>query len=370
MRVPVIAASMLKFGDLWEKGINNLVGECGKKGIEDAGISFSEIDSIYLSNAFSSKTNGMSSLNSIAFEELGINNSVCINAGDASGAAAIKEAAKSIISGESKIAMVLGAEKITDFRSNDVLALSSEFLSQEESFMGATVQSQFAIMTNRYLHDFKMKPKDLSFIPSKNHKNALGNEYAQYRLELKEEKINSSPMMSYPIRMLDCASYCDGAAAIIMCSEDAAKRFSKKIKGYLLASSLSTDFLSLSKRNSITSIESTARSAKLAFKAAGISPNEIGLMELHDIVPIAEIIAVEDLGFAKKGTGLKFIMSNSKKINLSGGLKACGHAIGATGVRQAVDIVNRLKTNKLKYGLSQTLSGTGGTSVVNIFGAN
>ena len=370
MRIPIISASSLKFGELWDKGINDLIRDAGKRAMDDAGLQPTDVDSLFISNVFSSKANGLSLLNSIAFEELGIGNSVCISAGDASGSAAIGEAANSIMSGQSKIAMVLGAEKVTDFKSNEIVSLTSEFLSQQESFIGATVQSQFAIITKKYIHDFRLNSNDLSFIPSKNHKNALDNEHAQFRFELKEDKILSSPVFSEPIRMFDCAAYCDGAAALVMCDETFAKKVKAKIKGYLLASSLATDSLSLSKRKSLTTIESTVKASKLAFDSAGISKDKIDLLEVHDIVPISEVLAVEDLGFAKKGSGMEFIKNNINKINLSGGLKACGHAIGATGLRQAADLLIRLKNSNLKYGITHAVAGTGGVSAVNIFEAN
>lgn len=369
MNIPVIATSLTKFGDLWDKGIDDLIREVGNKALSNAGLKPNDVNCVYVANAFSSKTNGLSMLGSIAFEELGIANAVCINDADASGAAAIKEAANSIISGQNEIVMVLGVEKVTDFKTNEIMSLGSDFLSMEESLVGATLQSQFAMITKRYLHDFRLKESDLSFIPSKNHSNAVPNEHAQYRFELSEEKIDSSPMLSNPIRMLDCAPFCDGAAALVMCSGNAAKRLGKKSRGNLLASSSAISQLSLSKRMSITSIESTAKASKNAFEAAGISQKDIDLLEVHDIVPISEVLSIEDMGFAKKGRGIKFIKSNLRKINPSGGLKACGHAFGATGVRQAVEIVNRLKSNNLKYGITHTLGGTGGIAVVNIFGA-
>ena len=368
MKIPIIATSLLKFGELWNKGINDLIREIGKKALNEAGITPNKIDALYIANEFSSKVNGQSLLNSISFEELGIKSSVCIQAGDASGAAAIKEAANSILSEQNKLVMVLGAEKVTDLKTNDIMLLSSDFISQhEESFIGASVQSQFAIITRKYLNDFKLNSDSLSSISAEKHKNAVNNEYAQYRFELTGEKINSSPIFVDPIRMLDCASYCDGAAALIMCNEETAKNFSGKIKGYLLASSSANDSLALSKRKSITTIESTVKASKNAYETAGIKAGEIGLFEVYDIVPISEILAIEDLGFAKKGEGIKFVKKNIDKINYSGGLKACGHAVGATGIRQAVDIIKSLKNNKVKYGLTHTLGGTGSISVINIF---
>lgn len=370
MKIPIIATSLLKFGELWDKSINDLIRESGKKVLKGAGIKPGDIDSVYIANEFSSKASGQSMLNSVVFEELGISNVVCVKAGDASGSVAINQAANSILSGQSKLSMVLGVEKVTDLKTNEILALASNFISQEEeSVVGATPQTQFALITRRYLHDFKLKPNDLSFIPAKNHKNALQNEYAQYRFELPKEKINSSPLSSDPIRVLDCASYCDGAAAMILCSDEMANKFRNKIKGYLLGSVLASDSLALSRRKSITTIGSTVKAAREAYASSGIKRKDINLLEVYDVVPIAEILSVEDLGFAEKGQGIKFIKGYGN-INLSGGIKSCGHAVGATGVRQAISILDNLKTKNIKYGLAHTLGGTGGTSVVNIFGGN
>lgn len=367
MRIPIIAASQIKFGEFWEKGIRELIRESGEKAIKEAGLKSKDIGKLYIANVFASKTNGQSLPSSVAFEELGISNCACINAGDASGAAAINEAANSILSGQSNVAMVLGVEKISDFKTNKIYSLSSELIGQEESFVGATVQSQFAIMTRKYANDFKINPNELSFIPSKNHKNALGNENAQYIFELSEEKIASSPLGADPLRMFDCASYCDGAAALIMCNEKMAKKLKSKIKGYLLASSIASDSLSLSKRKSIIEMEATAKAVRDALGSAKLKQNDIDLLEVHDFAPVSEVMAVEDLGFCSKGKGLDFVKKNTQKINLSGGLKACGHALGATGVRQAVDVLRLLKANDFKLGITHTISGTGGLVVVNIF---
>ena len=342
--------------------------EIGSKTLNAAGISSKEIDALYISNAFSAKANNKSLLNSIAFEELGINNSVCISSGDASGAVAIREAANSIMSGKSKIAMVIGVEKVSDVKSNDMALLSSDMIGSSEYFSGATVQSQFAIITRKYFNDFGIGAKNLFFLTAAKHRNAASNEFAQYNFEIDEEKIGSSQIAADPIRMLECASYCDGAAAIVMCNEGNEKRFKGKIQGYFLGGSVANDQLELAKRGSITTMEATVKAAKEAYKITRLNAGNIDLMEIYDFVPIAEVIAVEDMGFAKKGRGIKFVKENTKKINLSGGLKACGHALGATGVRQAVDVIKNLEGKKARYGLAQALAGTGSVSAINIFG--
>jgi acetyl-CoA C-acetyltransferase len=368
MKVPIIGTALLKFGDLWDVGIVELIENSGKKAIKSAGISAEEISTLYISNALSPHISGISMLNVVASEKLGIPINVPIISGEASGALAIKEAAQAILSGRCECALVIGAEKTSDLRTEEVNSATQSFLGEEEVFIGATVQSQFAMMTKKYISTFGLKPEELSYIPSKSHKNALNNEFAQFCFGLDEKKINSSTIMSSPIRMLDCASYCDGAAALVLCSEDFAKAHQLKVIGNLIASSQATDSLSLSHRKDIISINSTTKASEEALSEARLKIKDVDLFEIYDQFPISEILGVEDMGLTVKGKGLEFIKANPKMVNLSGGIKSCGHAIGATGIRQAVDIIHRIKDNNLRYGLAHTLSGTGSMCVVNIFG--
>ena len=370
MKIPIIGAYSTGFGDLWDKDLGDILEEAGVNALKSAGISADDVDAVYIANAFSSKINGHAPICSLCFERLGISSSICISSGDASGAVAIKEAANLIMSGAAKYVMILGAEKSTDLKTNEMLAVAQDTIDdKEESFIGATVQSLFAIITRKYMADFGYNRDDLSFININSHKNGITNEFAQFRFELDINKINSSTFIADPIKALDCSPYCDGASAIILCSNDAAEKSKGNVLGYLLGSGIASMPISLSKRKSITRIDSTANAAAEAYKKAGLTPKDIGLIEAYDIVPISGILSIEDMGFAEKGKGIEFIKKNPKMVNSSGGMKSCGHAAGATGVRQAVNIIKKLKENGLKYGISNTMSGTGSLSAVNIYGA-
>ncbi len=369
MKVPIIGAYSTGFGDLWDKDIGDLLEEAGINALKSAGISAKDVDALYIANVFSSKINGHAPLSSLCFERIGISRSICISSGDASGAVAIEEAANLILSGAAKYAMVIGAEKSTDLKTNEMLAVAQDTIDEkEESFIGATVQSLFAIITRKYMSDFGFARDDLSFITINSHKNGATNEFAQFRFELDINKINSSAFIADPIKVLDCSPYCDGASAIILCSNDAVEKRKGKVLGYLLGSGIASMPASLSKRKSITRIDSTANAAAEAYKKAGLSPKEIGLIEAYDIVPVSGILSIEDMGFADKGKGIEFIKKHPRAVNPSGGLKSCGHAIGATGIRQAVDIIKKLKEMDIKFGISNTMSGTGSISAVNIYG--
>ncbi len=373
MKIPIIATSLVKFGDLWEKSLGDLMKEAGELALQNAKLKPDMIDSLHIANAFSQEM-----LSALAYEKLGISNSVSVNAADASGAVAIKEASNSILSGQSNIAMVLGVEKMTDFKSNDVLAWSSKLLGNEEYFTGATVQSQFAMITRKYLNDFGLKAEDLWFVPSKNHQNGIGNEYAQFQNAITVDDVLKSAVISTPLNVLDCSPITDGAAALLLVSEKLAKSAGSAVK--VVASGQASDSLALHDRSSLTEMLSTKLASKKAFEQAGLAPKDINFAEVHDCFSINEIVAIEALGFCKKGDGGKAVergeiaLTGAIPINTTGGLKAIGHPVGATGVRQLVDITKQLRGDShnqlkgVKYGLNLNIGGSGATAVVNILG--
>lgn len=366
MKIGIIGYSQTKFGELWDKGIRDLIRDVGLKVMEDTKIKKEDIGKVICANALSNVVNGQSNINSICSEELGIKSSSTINCGDASGAAAIRQAILEIESGRTNIIMVLGIEKVTDLTAGQVTTATSQLLDQElEAFHGATLTSIYAMLTRSYMEKFKINEKQLSRIPVLRHKFALDNDNAQFKIEISEEAVEKSSIVASPVRLLHNSSVCDGAAAIILCNEKYAKKYSDN-PAFIIASGFGNDNLALHSRENLLEFKSTKIAAEEAFKEAGIKRSEISIAEVHDTTTIGEIIAVEDLGFCEKGDGLKFILKDNVKINHSGGLKACGNPLGATGIRQAIDICKNLKEKK-GYGLTQTISGSGSFTIVNIF---
>ena len=338
MNIPIIQTSLIKFGQLWDKNISDLIYKVVEK------LDLTDVDAAFVANVYHHATG----------EELHIDNTACINEEGASGAMALRQAAASIMSGQCKCAIVLGVEKATDLTGTQINNISS--LPTEEKSQGATVSSQFALMAQKYMHEYGIKPADLASVASLNHKNAMQNPYAQFASELSAEAILQSPMVADPIHTLECAPHSDGAAAVVMCHPDSASSY--KVQGHFTASLIATDYENTAQRASLTSLDATKKCAKqISMK--------ISKAEVYDIYPISELLAVEDLGFAKKGEAWGFIKKNKDMINASGGLKACGHAVAATGVRQAIDVLSRLKASE--HGLTHSLAGTGRLSVVNIF---
>jgi len=373
MKVAIIGYAQTKFGEHWDKGLRDLISEAGNKAIKNSNLKKEDIDKVVCANALAPAVNGQSQINALCYDELGIKSSTVISCGNASGAEAIRQAALEIKSGKSNIVMVLGVEKITDLLLSQIVTVSSQLLDQEfEAYNGATITSIYAMMQRAYMEKFNVNEKEIAKIPVKNHKNALNNEYAQFNFEITTESVLKSAIIASPIRMLNNAAPSDGAAALILCKENLAKNYTKT-PFFIIGSGTGNDYLALHDRESLTEIKATKIAAEEAYKQAGINLSDVSAVEVHDVTSISEIFAVEDLGFCKKGEGIKFIEESEKfdvnpSINPSGGLKACGHPLAATGIRQAIDVCNYLKqNNNAKIGLTHTLSGSGSLAIVNIF---
>lgn len=379
MKIAAIGYGQIKFGEHWDKGLRDLISLAGNAAIKNANIENKEIDSIITANSLASVINGQNEVNALCFEELGIKSAISIGSGEIAGSLAISHAAMEILSGNSKIVMALGVEKITDVISSQITSATSQVLDQEwEVFNGATLASMYAMLTRIYMKKFKITLEQIAKVSVKNHKNALKNKFAQFQREIDVDSVLKSPIVASPLTLLNCAAPCDGASAIILCEESLAKKYAKE-PVYLIGSGSGSDYLALHERENLLEMKATKIAADEAYNQSKIKPSDVNLAEVHDSFSIAEILSVEELGFCEKGKGIEFIEKNGNlngrlPINPSGGLKACGNPFGATGIRQAIEIITQLKNKaderqvkNAKIGLTHNLNGTGSTSIVNIF---
>lgn len=372
----IIGAASTKFGELWECDLKDLIRETSVNAVKSADIKLKDIDSLFVANCFSGVISSQSSISALCSDELGIKNSVHIS-GD-NGSFAILQAANSIISGESRIVLVIGVEKLTDVSAKDIAKISSALMSREESLAGSTLAAAYAMMTLRYMKQYGITEEQINKIPIKAHSNAAENEIAQFRAPITGKDILGSPFAAEPVRMLNSSSFCDGCSAIVMCNDEIAENYRNKIK--LIASGVGSDFLSLHEREDITQFNAVKEASKAAFAKCGLNPGDISFAEVNDIFSISEIMAIEGMGFAEKGEGAVFIenghadLNGRIPINPSGGLKAIGHPFAATGIRQAMECFLQLngmagirQIKKPKYALAENHSGTGANAVVSIF---
>ncbi|UCF50110.1 MAG: hypothetical protein JSU91_01115 [Thermoplasmatales archaeon] len=267
--------------------------------------------------------------------------SVRIDNAPASGSAAFEQAYFSIASGHYQKVLVLAGEKMSNLSTGETTRILSKLIDKYERSTGATMPALAALVTRRYMHDYGLSREELAQAAVKNHYNGTLNPYAQFQKEITIDDVLKSKMISDPLRLYDCASISDGACAAILTS----KKTDVKVSGIGHA----TDFLSLQYRDSLTSFNATKIAAKRAYDMAKKSPKDIDVAEVHDAFTILEIVNPEDLGFFKPGEGAAALidgktgLSGDLPINTSGGLKARGHPVGATGLAQICEIVWQLR---------------------------
>ncbi|RLC65837.1 MAG: thiolase domain-containing protein, partial [Chloroflexi bacterium] len=326
---------------------------------------------------------GQEHLGPLAIEVAGLEElhipSTRIEASGASGGVALHQAYLAVASEAYDIVVVGGAEKMTDVIEMEATEILSSVADREwEAFFGATFPSLYAMMARYHMHKHGTTNEQMAKVAVKNHANATLNPKAQFRREISVEAVLNSPMVAEPLHVLDCSPMTDGAAAVVLAPMEKAKDYcDKPIK--IIASEQASDTLSLHGRKRFDSIPASMEAANKAYKKAGIKPSDIDVAEVHDCFTIAEIMAIEDLGFVKKGEGGKAMdeglteLKGEIPVNTSGGLKARGHPIGATGIAQANEIVLQLRqeagerqVKDARIGLIHNVGGAGGTAVIHI----
>lgn len=379
MKVAVLGVGTTKFGELWGVSPRALVREAVKEALTDASLKLADIEALYVGNMLSGILGGQENLGALFAEELGVScPAFKIEGACASGGLAVHNAILSILAGIYKTVLVVGIEKMTDHKPEEITSALMGAGHDEERASGITFPGLYAILARAHMEKYKTTEKDLAAVSVKNHYHATLNPKAQFQFEIKLEQVLTSPIVAEPLKLLDCSPTSDGAAAIILSQKSKVK--GQKSPVYITASAVATDTLGLAGRKDLTSILATVKAAKKAYQIAGVSLTDIDVAEVHDCFSIAEIIACEDLGFFQKGKAGKEIIKGKTRlgtgrpvVNPSGGLKACGHPVGATGVKQIVEIVTQLRSEagarqvkKAKIGLTHNVGGSGAVAVIHI----
>lgn len=385
MKIKVAGTGLTKFGELWNKSLLDLALDASKEAISDSQLTTSDIDAVFVANMIHGKLSNQDQLGALVASTLGINGgSFRIEAACASGGLAIHLAIQSLLAGTYKNVLVVGAEKMTDVGASQISSALMGAGSEAERKAGLTFPALYALMAKAHMRKFGTTRSHLASVAVKNHLHASMNEKAQFPFEVSIAKVLESPVISSPFTLFDASPITDGAGAVVLSLEDDGPPSLKASEGrirsvYITGSAVATDTVDLSSRDSLTEIKATKLAAQQALKQAGIKIEDIKVAEVHDCFTIAEILAMEDLGFCKKGEGGKFIQDGHTKlggklpVNTSGGLKACGHPVAATGIKQIIEIANQLQ-NKLgkrqvkdaNIGLTHNVGGSGATVVVHV----
>ncbi len=383
--VAIIGIGDTKFGELWDMSFREMGIQAGLAAVYDANLAGDEIDALYVGNMSAGKFIEQEHIGALIADYSGLARdhipATRIEAAGASGGLAFRQGYMAVASGMHDIVVVGGAEKMTDV--GDVLSTEIQATAadqQWETTFGATFPALHALIARRHMFEHGTTREQLASVAVKNHKHGALNPKAQFQKEIKLDSVLKASPVADPLGMFDCAPVSDGAAAVVLCALEKAKKYTDTpIK--VLGSGQASDTLALAHRESITRFDATTVAAQRAFAQAGLTSADIQLAEVHDNFTISEILAIEDLGFFVKGAGGKAtadgqtVLGSKLAVNTSGGLKARGDPIGATGIAQVVELVTQLRGEAGKRqvanaerALAHNVGGTGATAVVHILG--
>ncbi|KJS17175.1 MAG: 3-ketoacyl-CoA thiolase [Peptococcaceae bacterium BRH_c4b] len=384
--VAIIGAGQTTYGDFPNKGIKELFAEAYFEMVQsvDYGFEPQMLHSAYIGSLSTGSGFQLGQMAPLLMGHVGLPhvNAVRIENACASGGFAIYNAACAIASGKFDLVLAAGVEKMRDVSSNKGrywLGVSGD--TEYERLAGSTFAGIYALMAARYMHEYGLKREHLSMVAIKNHRHAVANPKAQFRKAITMEQALNGVPVAHPFNVWDCSPTSDGAAAVLLCRAGMAKNFTSK-PVYLRGFGAASDYLAIHDRDSITSLAATSKASAEAYKQAGIGPRDIDFAEVHDCFTIAEILAYGDLGFCEQGRAQYLLeegitqLGGKLPVNASGGLKAKGHPIGATGCGMACEIFKQLRdeakedTRQIKnarLALSHNVGGSGGTAAVFIY---
>ncbi|MCW4047247.1 MAG: thiolase domain-containing protein [Candidatus Bathyarchaeota archaeon] len=298
----------------------------------------------------------------------------------ASSGAALRSGVYAVLSGLADVVLVGGVEKMTHRTTAEVteyLAMASDY--PFEQWHGITFPGLFALMAKAHMHQYGTTEAQLAAVAVKNHYHGTLNPKAQMQKEITVETVLASRIVASPLKLYDCSLITDGASCAILTKPELARRFTDQ-PVHIIGSGQASDTIGLYERQSLTSLSAAKLAAKIAYEMAAVTPDDIDVAEVHDCFTSAEIIAYEDLGFCKAGEGGKLAESGETRlggrlpVNTSGGLKAKGHPVGATGTAQAYEIylqltgqAERRQVKDAKLGLTHNVGGSGATAAVHIY---
>jgi acetyl-CoA C-acetyltransferase len=367
MKISILGEHISQFGELWDKSLRHLLYQSATQAITSADLKPTAIEAIFVANMGAGILENQLHLGALVSSFFPHHPPAFrVEGACASGGLAVLTAQQFLLSGRFQTVLVVGAEKMTDVS----LSVNTKFLTSAGDFnreYGSTFPVLYALLTQAHMQKYGTTRDMLSAVSVKNHHHALANPKAQFHKEFSLSDVNQSELIADPIRLLDCSPVSDGASSLVLTAK-------KTRSPQILASAYACDSLTLADRQSLTQLQATKIAADQCYQQSGIDAGDVEMAEVHDCFTISEILATEDLGFFKKGQGGPACLSGRTTyggkivINPSGGLKACGHPVGATGIKQIAYISNLIRHKKINIGLTHNLGGSGATAVVHLLG--
>ena len=380
-RVAVIGVGVTKFGK-HERSSSELFAEAAADALADAGIDAAAVQAVYYGNVVGGETEHQLHTSPQAASILGLPavpttrfENAC-----ASSHVAFRHAVMEIAAGVSDVVLCGGGERVLNVPTAD----STEYFAYcsdaaWEQPLGLTFPGVFALIARAHMQKYGTTEEQMAAVAVKNHRHALHNPKAQFQKEITLAQVMQSAYVADPLKLLDCCPFTDGGAAVVLASEEVARKSRKPV--WVLASAAASDWMLMADKRDLSRVPATERAAAAAYRQAGLTPSDVDVVELHDCFTIAEIVAPEGLGLFEPGAGGRAVaegltsLGGKIPVNVSGGLKAKGHPIGATGAAQIGEVVTQLREEAgprqvqgARKGLTHTLGGNTATVCVSLFG--
>jgi len=384
-KVAVVGMGCTKFGERWDKGVEDLIVEAAYEAFEDAGIEPKDVQAAWIGTVFSGLSAITLSPLQLPYIPMTRVENMC-----ATGSEALRGACYAVAAGACDVALAVGVEKLKDSGTTGVKGPSVVGDNQDGSSgigPGYSAPASFAYLATRYFHDYDIKPEEgkrlLAQITVKNHHNGSLNPKAHFQNELTVEQVVNAPIIAWPLGLFDCCGVSDGASVAVVTRADMAKRFRDDpiyVKGMQIAVGARQGAMHQS--YDFVHIEENVIGSRRAYEEAGVKDprKEISMAEVHDCFSIHEMIVYEDLGFSHRGKAREdieagsFTLEGELPINTDGGLKCFGHPLGASGLRMMYEVYKQLQgkagprqVKNPHLGLTHNLGGNAGTGICSCF---
>jgi acetyl-CoA C-acetyltransferase/acetyl-CoA acyltransferase len=380
-KVAVVGVGVTKFGK-HDRTSAELFAAAAVEALADADLPPDAVQALYYGNVVGSETEHQLHTGPQAASVLGIPTvpTTRMETACASSHAAFRHAVMEIAAGVSEVVLVGGAERVLNVATED----STEYFAYAsdarwEQSLGLTFPGVFALIARAHMARWGTTEEQMAAVAVKNHRHGVLNPKAQFRKEITVEQVLRSPLVADPLKLYDCCPFTDGGAALVLASEEVARTRRRPV--WVLASAAASDVMLIHDKRDLARVPATERAAAAAYRQAGLGPEAVDVVELHDCFTIAEIVATEGLGLFEPGMGGVAAergwtsLGGKIPVNPSGGLKAKGHPIGATGAAQIAEVVTQLRgeagprqVDGARTGLTHTLGGNTATVLVSLFG--
>jgi acetyl-CoA C-acetyltransferase len=349
--VRVAGVGLTHFGTHPERTSRDLFAEAGLAALDDAGVGSDDVEAVHYGNFMGELSEHQGHQGPLAAEALGVEapatryESACASSG-----VALRQAVRDVRNGESDVVVVGGAERMNNLstaESTEALAIAADDLYEVRA--GLTFPGAYALMASAYFEQFGGTREDLANVAVKNHEHALGNDHAQYQREITVEDALDSPPVASPLHLYDACPVTDGASAVVLVSEEYAAAHDLEADVAITGTGQGGDKMALQDRDDIATSPAATKAATEAYDDAGVGPDDVDVAEVHDCFTIAEVLATESLGFFETGEGVTAAREGvttregDLPVNLSGGLKAKGHPVGATGTSQVAELTKLIR---------------------------